>query len=68
MKNPWTRKNPFLSMLLSGANAIAGSVRGHATAHVKRQMAAAVKQSTKQVTDFWTNGLAPVKPRRRKRK
>ena len=68
MKNPWTRKNPFLSMWLSGANAIAGSVRGHAISHAKRQMTAAVKKSTKQVTDFWTNGLAPVKPRRRKHK
>ena len=27
MKNPWTRKNPIMSMWLSGANAIAGSVR-----------------------------------------
>lgn len=68
MKNPWTRKNPFLSMWLSGANAIAGSVRGHATAHVKRQAAAAIAQSTKQVTDFWTNGLVSPKPRRRKRR
>ena len=42
MKNPWTKKNPFMSMWLSGANAVAGSVRGHATAAAKRETATAV--------------------------
>jgi len=60
MKNPWTKKNPFMSMWLSGANAIAGSARGHATAAVKRQ-------SQKQVTDFWTAALTPPKASRRKK-
>ncbi|MDR5735265.1 hypothetical protein QCE47_23380 [Caballeronia sp. LZ025] len=61
MKNPWTKKNPFMSMWLSGANAIAGSARCHATAAVKRQ-------SQKQVTDFWTAALTPPKTRRKKRR
>jgi hypothetical protein len=64
-KNPWTKKNPFLSMWLSGANAVAGTVRGHAT----RQVNAAKKRAATQVWDFWMG--APIKPvrtrRRRKR-
>ncbi|CAM3818740.1 Uncharacterised protein [Roseomonas mucosa] len=27
MANPWTKKNPFLSIMLSGANAWAGAAR-----------------------------------------
>ena len=27
MANPWTKKNPLLSMWLSGANAVAGKAR-----------------------------------------
>lgn len=68
MKNPWNRKNPFLSMWLSGANAIVGSVRGHATAYAKRKMAAAVTQNARQVTDFWTNALAASTKLSRRRK
>ncbi|MDR5739743.1 MULTISPECIES: hypothetical protein [unclassified Caballeronia] len=65
MKNPWTRKNPYLGMWLSGANAVAGSARGHATAAVKRQ-------ARKQMKDFWTAALTPLAPpkstRRKKRR
>jgi hypothetical protein len=56
MKNPWMKKNPFLSMWLSGANAVAGSARGHATAAAKRG-----------TTAFWTAALAPPKPKKKKR-
>ena len=38
MKNPWLKKNPFLSMWLSGANTIVGSARGRMTAEANRQM------------------------------
>jgi hypothetical protein len=71
MKNPWTKKNPFLSMWLSGANAIAGSARGHATAAAKRQASTAAKRGQKQAVDFWTAALTPPKPtttRRKKRR
>ena len=40
MTNPWLKKNPWLSMWLSGANAALGSTRGHATAETKRQAGA----------------------------
>ena len=42
MKNPWAKKNPFMSMWLSGANSALGSARGHATAAVKRESKKAV--------------------------
>ncbi|OLL27574.1 hypothetical protein BTH42_32655 [Burkholderia sp. SRS-W-2-2016] len=56
MKNPWVKKNPFLSMWLSGANAVAGSARGRATAAAKRAAAS-----------YWSVALSPPKPKKRKR-
>ena len=67
MKNPWTKKNPFMSMWLSGANAVAGSVRGRASAAAKRQTAA-VRSGNRQIADFWTSALTPPKPARRKKR
>jgi hypothetical protein len=72
MKNPWTKKNPFLSMWLSGANAVAGSARGRATAAAKRQATTAARRSQKDIADFWTAALTPPKTtkptKRRKRR
>ncbi|HEY0419875.1 MAG TPA: hypothetical protein VGC80_10180 [Acetobacteraceae bacterium] len=47
MANPWTKKNPFLSIWLSAANAFAGAARGAMTAAAKRQMAAGTKAATR---------------------
>ncbi|SAK92279.1 hypothetical protein AWB78_05000 [Caballeronia calidae] len=55
MKNPWVKKNPFLSMWLSGANAVIGATRGRATAQAKRQAAT-----------FWSAALTPPKPKKRR--
>ncbi|MBI1891133.1 MAG: hypothetical protein HYS18_10835 [Burkholderiales bacterium] len=66
MKNPWLKKNPLLSMWLSGANAIAGSIRGHATAQARRQANAAIKKGTKQMMALWTG--APAAPKRTRKK
>lgn len=69
MKNPWTKKNPFMSMWLSGANAAMGSARGIAAAETKRQANALMAEGTKQVVDFWTSALtAPVTPAKRRKK
>lgn len=68
MKNPWLKKNPFLSLWLSSANSVSGSARGRATAEARRQGTAAIAQSTKQITDFWTTALTGTPPKRRKRK
>ncbi|NRF65511.1 hypothetical protein HLB44_00800 [Aquincola sp. S2] len=69
MANPWLKKNPFMSMWLSGANAAAGSLRGHAAAQAKRQTTTAITKATRDIFDIWTAGLmpAPVKTRKRRR-
>jgi hypothetical protein len=61
--NLWTKKNPLLSMWLSGANAMAGKMRGPALAAISRQRVAA----SKQVARFWTDAwLKPARPKRRR--
>ena len=68
MRNPWTKKNPFMSMWLSGANAVAGSVRGRATAEAKRQAATAMTKGVKQMVNFWSGGLMTSPPRAKKKR
>lgn len=68
MANPWLKKNPFMSMWLSGANAVASSMRGQAAAQAKRQSAAVMAEASKNMLDFWTGGMwtpPPTKKRRR---
>ena len=65
MKNPWGKKNPFLSMWLSGANAVAGAARSRVTAEAKRQTAAAITRGTKQMSDALAG--KPLAKKRRKR-
>ena len=48
MANPWTKKNPLLSLWLSAANAWAGAARGAMTAAAKRQMTARLKPPSKR--------------------
>jgi hypothetical protein len=43
MANPWTKKNPLLSLWLSAANAWAGAARGVMTAAAKREITRATK-------------------------
>ena len=65
MRNPWTTKNPFMSAWLNGANRVAGSARGHAKAAVKREVASAQAEMSRQIIDFWAAGLAGGKKPRR---
>ena len=67
MKNPWMKKNPFMSMWLSGANAVVGSARGRVAAESKRQTKAVADEATRQVLGFWSGVMAPT-PAVRKRK
>ena len=60
MSNPWLKKNPFMSMWLSSANRMAGSLRGQATAHVKRQVKAAVTEATRENLKLWSDGATPT--------
>jgi len=47
MANPWIKKNPFMSMWLSAANAWAGHARGAAAAGMGRARKAAAKAATR---------------------
>jgi hypothetical protein len=63
MANPWTKKNPFMSLWLSGANRIGSRARGQAKAAATKQQSALAKQTVQ----FWTSAwLAPIKPKRRR--
>ena len=66
MKNPWLKKNPAMSMWLSGANMIMGSVRAQAAAQGKRQATRLLRDGSRQVTDFWTAALTGRAPPRKK--
>lgn len=72
MQNPWLKKNPLMSMWLSGANRIAGTIRGHATAEARRQINAAVTKTTndnlKTLLAGATATLPKAKPSRAKPK
>ena len=68
MANPWTKKNPLLSMMPSGANAWAGAARGIMAAQGKRQQSSAVCEGAKRVTGFWTEAMTGAAPRKRKKR
>jgi hypothetical protein len=63
MANPWTKKNPFLSMWLSGANALASRARGQAKAEARKQQAAFTKQATRFWMDAWRSAIKPGRRR-----
>ena len=65
MSNPWSRKNPFMSLFLSGANRLAGTVRGKTTAQAKRQINAAVSKATSDNFKAVLGGPRPKVKRRR---
>ena len=69
MSNPWLKKNPFMSVWLSGANSVAGAARSRATAEVKRQTATAAADIGREMMKAWTGGFAApaAKPKKRRR-
>jgi hypothetical protein len=69
MTNPWGKKNPFLSMWLSGANAVAGTARGRIASEAKRQSRIAVNRAASDMFGMWTGVMARFPaPKRRKRR
>jgi len=64
VRNPWLKKNPFMSMWLSGANAVAGSAHVHA----KRQATTAMTQASNDMVRAWADAFAPARPQPRKRR
>ena len=53
MHNPWLKKNPFMSMWLSGANSIASAARGTIAAEAKRQSSTAITKATSDMLGAW---------------
>ena len=68
MNNPWTKKNPLMSMWLSAANRTLGSARGQATRAAKRQIGAAQADATRQIVDFWSGKTAATASKRKTRR
>jgi hypothetical protein len=68
LTNPWLKKNPFMSMWLSAANRVGGSLRGQATAQVKRQVNAAVTEATRDNLKLWSDALKPAAGRTKRRR
>jgi hypothetical protein len=68
MANPWTKKNPFLSMWLSAANQSLGAARGTAQAAARRQVTTAQNDAVRQVMDFWGASAGLTKPRKSRRR
>ncbi len=54
MSNPWLKKNPFMSMWLSGVHRIAGSARARVSAEAKRQASHALTKATEEGIRQWT--------------
>ena len=69
MTNPWLKKNPFLSMWLSGANAVAGRARGRIASEAKRQSTIAVNEAARDMFTLWTGAMPGSRaPKRRKKR
>ena len=60
MQNPWLKKNPFLSMWLSGANAAMGHGRSRALAAMRRDSAAITSQYMHAWMRIWTGSAKPA--------
>lgn len=70
MNNPWTKKNPFMSMWLTAANTASGPARSRIRAEASRQTAAAMTEGVNQIAGFWRNalGVAPSPAARKRRR
>ena len=56
-----------MSMWLSTANRLAGSLRGQATAQAKRQVNKAASEVTRQSLKIWSDGAKPITAKDRRR-
>jgi hypothetical protein len=68
MSNPWLKKNPFMSMWLSGANSVANSARGRIAAVAKRQSTTAVNKAASDLFSIWTDAMTKPTASKRRRK
>ena len=67
MSNPWLKKNPFMSVWLSGANSVAHTARGRIAAEAKRQSAAAATRATNDMLGIWAAAMTGSARPKRKR-
>lgn len=51
------KSNPFLSLWLSGANAMAGAARGAWMAEARRQQTAMIAEASRQMMEFWSGAM-----------
>ena len=51
--NPWGKKNPWLSMWMSGANAVMGASRNRMRAAATRSANTAMSEGTRQLFALW---------------
>jgi hypothetical protein len=68
MPNPWLKKNPFMSLWLSAANRLTGSLRARACAAGKRQQNAAVTEVTRESLKILADAAKPAAARTRRRR
>ena len=62
MKNPWIKKNPLLSMWMSGANAVFGAARSRATAEARRQAVTMMSEMTKAAWQSKRSDIEKLSP------
>ena len=67
MSNPWLKKNPLMSMCLSGANSVANTARVRIAAEAKRQTTAAVTKATNDMFAAWPGLSGPATTKKRKK-
>jgi len=57
MRNPWLKKNPYLSMWLSASNAVTGAVIAQTKAQARRQAATASTLAAREVAEAWSAAM-----------
>jgi hypothetical protein len=68
MTNPWLKKNPFMSMWMSGAHSVANSARGRIAAEARRQSTTAVNHAAQDVFTFWAEAMTGASAAKRKKR
>ncbi len=68
MSSPWLKKNPFMSMWLSGAHSVANSARVHVTAEARRQSTRAVNTAARDVFAVWADAMTGASAAKRKKR
>ena len=68
MANPWLKKNPFMSMWLSGAHSVANTARGQIAAEARRQSSAAVFIAARDVFAVWADAMTGVSAAKRRKR